>query len=104
VCRKNKSLSTLVEECIAEFPCSGEINRKISDPKAAIALAEEKYVKDAVSVEHVDGLSIAYDDWRFNLRMSNTEPVVRLNVETKGDIGLMEEKRDELLALLDSVN
>lgn len=102
LCRKNKSLSTLVEECIAEFPCSGEINRKIADPKAAIALAEKKYSKNAVSVEHVDGLSIAYDDWRFNLRMSNTEPVVRLNVETKGDISLMEAKRDELLALLDS--
>ncbi|GAB1267712.1 colanic acid biosynthesis phosphomannomutase CpsG [Aurantivibrio infirmus] len=98
---KNKSLSTLVSECIAEFPCSGEINRKISDPKVAIAKAEAFYAKNALSVEHVDGLSVAFEDWRFNLRMSNTEPVVRLNVESRGDIKLMEEKRDELLSLLD---
>lgn len=102
VCRKNKSLSTLVEECIVDFPCSGEINRKISDPKAAIALAEEKYSKNAEHVDHTDGLSVSFKDWRFNLRMSNTEPVVRLNVETRNDITLMEEKRDELLTLLDS--
>ncbi|MGH1470609.1 MAG: phosphomannomutase [Cellvibrionaceae bacterium] len=100
---KEKSLSTLVSECIAEFPCSGEINREISNPKAAIDKAEQIYALDAELVEHVDGLSVAYSDWRFNLRMSNTEPVVRLNVETKGDIALMEEKRDELLALMDSV-
>ncbi|MGI1679767.1 MAG: phosphomannomutase [Cellvibrionaceae bacterium] len=100
---KGKSLSTLVSECIAEFPCSGEINREISNPKAAIDKAEKVYSLDAELVEHVDGLSVAYSDWRFNLRMSNTEPVVRLNVETKGDIALMEEKRDELLALMDSV-
>jgi len=100
---KGKSLSTLVKECIAEFPCSGEINREISNPKAAIDKTEKIYALDAELVEHVDGLSVAYKDWRFNLRMSNTEPVVRLNVETRGDIALMEEKRDELLALMDSV-
>ncbi len=100
---KGKSLSTLVKECIAEFPCSGEINREISNPRAAIDKAEKVYSLDAELVEHVDGLSVAYKDWRFNLRMSNTEPVVRLNVETRGDIALMEEKRDELLALMDSV-
>lgn len=99
---KGKTLSTLVSECIAEFPCSGEINRSIDDPKAAIAKAEACYGKDALSVEHIDGLSVSFEDWRFNLRMSNTEPVVRLNVESRGNVKLMEEKRDELLALLDS--
>jgi len=99
---KGKTLSTLVSECIAEFPCSGEINRSIDDPQAAIAKAEAYYGKDALSVEHTDGLSVSFKDWRFNLRMSNTEPVVRLNVESRGNVKLMEEKRDELLSLLDS--
>ncbi|GAB1260675.1 phosphohexomutase domain-containing protein [Aurantivibrio plasticivorans] len=99
---KGKNLSTLVKECIAKFPCSGEINREIADPKAAIAKVESIYAADAKAIEKVDGLSMTFDSWRFNLRMSNTEPVVRLNVETKQDIALMEEKRDELLALLDN--
>lgn len=98
---KGKGLSTLVSECIAEYPCSGEINRKIAEPEVALKKAEEHYGPDALSVEHIDGLSVAYQDWRFNLRKSNTEPVVRLNVESKGDIQLMEEKRDELIRFLD---
>ncbi len=98
---KNKGLSTLVSECIAEFPCSGEINREIADPKAAIAAVEQHYLSQSPDIDRTDGLSMAFGNWRFNLRMSNTEPVVRLNVETKGDVSLMEQKRDELLALLD---
>lgn len=98
---KDKGLSTLVSECIAEFPCSGEINRKIDEPDIALNKAEEHYGPEALSVEHVDGLSVAYRDWRFNLRKSNTEPVVRLNVESRGNIPLMEEKRDELIQFLD---
>ncbi|MCW8195176.1 phosphomannomutase [Proteobacteria bacterium 005FR1] len=101
ISRKDKGLSTLVSECIAAFPCSGEINRKIDEPDVALKKAEEHYGPGALSVEQVDGLSVAYDDWRFNLRKSNTEPVVRLNVESRGDIPLMEEKRDELIRFLD---
>ncbi|MEX1032330.1 MAG: phosphomannomutase [Cellvibrionaceae bacterium] len=98
---KEKGLSTLVSECIAKFPCSGEINRTIAEPEEALRKAEEHYGPAALSVEHIDGLSVAFKDWRFNLRKSNTEPVVRLNVETRGDIALMEEKRDELIGFLD---
>lgn len=98
---KGKGLSTLVSECIAAFPCSGEINRSIAEPDLALQKAEEHYGPNALSVEHVDGLSVAFEDWRFNLRKSNTEPVVRLNVESRGNILLMEEKRDELIRFLD---
>ncbi|GAA5525079.1 phosphomannomutase/phosphoglucomutase [Microbulbifer aestuariivivens] len=102
VSRSGKPLSQLVGERMAAFPCSGEINSKVEDPAALLQAAEEKYAADAVSVEHVDGLSVAFADWRFNLRMSNTEPVVRLNVESRGDEALMREKTAELLALIRS--
>ena len=98
---KQKGLSTLVSECISQFPCSGEINREITDPKAAIEKVEQHYRDNAVDIDKTDGLSMAFANWRFSLRMSNTEPVVRLNVESRADIQLMEAKRDELLALLD---
>jgi phosphomannomutase len=95
-----KPLSTLVEERIAAFPASGEINREIGDPDAALADLESHYGASAEAVEHVDGLSMDFGDWRFNLRKSNTEPVVRLNVEARGDIQLMHDKTDELLERL----
>ncbi len=98
--RSGKTLSQLVDERMAKFPCSGEINSTIADPKAVIAAVEAEYAGAAESVEHVDGLSVAYADWRFNLRMSNTEPVVRLNVESRGDEALMKQKTDELLAFM----
>lgn len=95
-----KPLLDLVSERMAAFPCSGEINRKIEDPKAVIAKVESEYAATAQSVDHVDGLSMEFDGWRFNLRMSNTEPVVRLNVESKSDVALMESKTQELLSLM----
>ncbi|MES1924121.1 phosphomannomutase [Salinisphaera sp. T31B1] len=95
-----KPLSTLVSERIAAFPASGEINREIGDPDAALADLESHYSPHAESIEHVDGLSMDFGAWRFNLRKSNTEPVVRLNVEARGDTGLMRDKTDELLARL----
>ncbi len=97
---ENKKLSQLVEEMIAEYPCSGEINSKINDPKKKMEEIEKKY--SGGKIDHTDGVSISYDDWRFNLRMSNTEPVLRLNVESKGNIDLMEEKTKELLSLIRS--
>ena len=97
-----KGLSTLVSERVAAYPCSGEINRTIGDPAAVLASVEEVYRDRALAIEHVDGLSMAFDDWRFNLRMSNTEPVVRLNVESRGDASLMQAKTEELLGLIDS--
>lgn len=95
-----KPLSQLVEERIAAFPCSGEINQKLKNPKQVIAAIQKQYEVNAVKVDFVDGLSIEHADWRFNLRSSNTEPVVRLNVESKGDVQLMQAKTDELLTLI----
>ena len=103
MCRERKLLSELVGERMARFPASGEINRVLTDPKAAIAAVEKKYSVDALSVDRTDGLSIEFADWRFNLRMSNTEPVVRLNVESRGDQALMAEKTQELLNFLKKI-
>jgi phosphomannomutase len=97
-----KTLASLVEERTKAFPCSGEINRTVSDAQALIARVESLYAKEAKTIEHMDGLSLSYDDWRFNLRMSNTEPVVRLNVESRGDEALMRSKTQELLAIIDA--
>lgn len=98
---QDKTLSSLVAERQALFPVSGEINRRIDDPAAALASIEQRYGGDAVRVGHVDGLSVTFDDWRFNVRSSNTEPLVRLNVESRGDAQLMQNKTAELLRLLD---
>ena len=93
-------LSQLVAERIKKFPCSGEINRRLQDPEAALARLEAHYSGEAVHVDHIDGLSMEFDRWRFNVRKSNTEPLVRLNVETRGDRALLEEKTREVLSLL----
>ena len=95
---ENKPLSALVEEMIAAYPCSGEMNSEINDPKARLDEVEKKYSDG--KIDHLDGLSVEYDNWRFNLRMSNTEPIIRLNVESRGDKKLMEEKTEELLKLI----
>ncbi len=100
MCRADKPLSALVGDRMAAYPCSGEINRELADPKAALAAIEARYQEGAESVDYTDGVSMSFGDWRFNVRMSNTEPVVRLNVESLGDAELMAAKRDELLALL----
>lgn len=98
--RAGKPLADLVGERMAAYPCSGEINNTVTDAKALLDSLEQQYAPGAVLVDHTDGLSIDFDTWRFNVRMSNTEPVVRLNVEARDDVKLMESKRDELLALI----
>ena len=100
MCESGKSLSELVGERIAKFPASGEINRKVADAKATIRRAEEKYKPGALAVDYTDGLSIEFAQWRFNLRSSNTEPLIRLNVESRGDAALMRTKTEELLTLI----
>jgi phosphomannomutase len=95
---ENKSLSQLVDEMIKKYPCSGEINSTIKDPAAKIKQVEKKYSNG--KLDHLDGLSVEYDDWRFNLRMSNTEPILRLNVESRNNIELMENKTKELLDII----
>ena len=95
-----KSLSQLVGERMRLFPASGEINRRVSDAPATIAAVLAKYQTQAKSVDHTDGVSVEFERWRFNLRASNTEPLIRLNVESRGDETLMREKTAELLALI----
>jgi len=94
---QNKTLADLVGERMAAFPASGEINRKIQNANVLLSSIEDVYHVDAISVDHTDGLSMEFENWRFNLRMSNTEPVVRLNVESRRDVNLMKEKTAELL-------
>jgi phosphomannomutase len=98
--RERAKLSSLVAERVAKFPASGEINRRVGDSAAVQKQIEAAYRKAAKAVEHVDGLSMEFADWRFNLRASNTEPLLRLNVESRGSIELMRSKTAELLALI----
>ena len=102
LCLKNSSLKSLVADRQAAFPASGEINRKLENAAAVIARIRERFESDATSVDTTDGISIEYPEWRFNLRTSNTEPVVRLNVESRADVSLMENKTIEILNLLSS--
>ncbi|RYG23617.1 phosphomannomutase [bacterium] len=96
VSQTGKSLADLVKEMVEAYPCSGEINSKVADVPGTIAKIEAEYGPQG-SVDKIDGLSVEYPDWRFNLRGSNTEPLLRLNVESRGDRALMEAKTQELL-------
>lgn len=100
LCKSGKSLSQLVNDRMAAFPCSGEINTRVEDPQSLLRAIEEKYQSGATATDHTDGLSMSFEQWRFNVRMSNTEPVVRLNVESRGNEALMTQKTEELLAII----
>ena len=95
ISEENKKFSELVGEMIKNYPCSGEINSTIDEPAKKIIELEDKYSDG--KIDKLDGLSVEYDDWRFNLRMSNTEPIVRLNVESRSNEKLMKKKTKELL-------
>jgi phosphomannomutase len=100
-----KSLSELVGERQRLYPASGEINRELGaemgDTRAVLERVQQHYQARAKATDFTDGLSMEFDHWRFNLRGSNTEPLLRLNVESRGDAALMQEKTAELLRLLD---
>ncbi|MGB8667109.1 MAG: phosphomannomutase CpsG [Serratia inhibens] len=100
VCVKGQTLGQLVQDRIAAYPSSGEINIKLSQPAASIESVKQHYLAQAGEVDYTDGISMEFADWRFNLRSSNTEPVVRLNVESRADVALMQEKTKEILAML----
>lgn len=100
ICVKKQPLADMVKARIQAFPSSGEINSKLKDADAALDRVTNKYKPIAEVVDTTDGLGLEFGNWRFNLRKSNTEPVIRLNVESKGDITLMEEKTAELLSLI----
>jgi phosphomannomutase/phosphomannomutase/phosphoglucomutase len=98
--RKNMELSKMVAERMALYPVSGEINLKVADPDAVLAHIENYFQGAPCEKDHTDGLSISCETFRVNVRKSNTEPVLRLNVESRGDRQLMERKTAELLQLI----
>lgn len=98
--RTRMTLSTMLAERIKEFPISGEINRVVDNPDAVLARIEARYRDQSCSRDYTDGLSITCERYRFNVRKSNTEPLLRLNVESRGDRALLEAKTEELLALI----
>jgi phosphomannomutase len=102
ICEAGRPLSQMLAERISLYPVSGEINLTLGDPPRALETVRARYAAKALGVDETDGLSIKYPQWRFNVRMSNTEPVVRLNVETRGDTALLKAKTDEVIAVLES--
>ena len=100
MCDTGKTLGELVGARQRLFPVSGEINREIADASAAMARVQSQYADAAVAVDFTDGLSMEFDQWRLNLRGSNTEPLVRLNVESRGNEALMRERTAEVLQLM----
>lgn len=100
MCRKSKPMSALVGERIAAFPSSGEINLTVSDAPATLKAVESHYGPQALDVDYTDGLSVCFANWRFNLRASNTEPVIRLNVESRGDEELMRRETEKLVGVI----
>jgi phosphomannomutase len=97
-------LSRLVGDRMRAYPASGEINRTVADIPSTLALIEQRYADEDAVLKRIDGLSMEFADWRFNLRGSNTEPVLRLNVETRGDHALMQRRTQELLQLIGASN
>ena len=85
---------------IAAYPCSGEINSTVTDSASKLSIIKQKY--NDGTLDELDGISVEYDTWRFNVRTSNTEPLIRLNVESKGDASLMLQKTEELLNIIRS--
>ena len=98
---RDQPLSELVRERIDKFPASGEINRTIVDVDATLKRILHNYASEVRDTDFTDGLSMEFKDWRLNVRASNTEPLVRLNVESRGDEDLMKEKTQEILALME---
>ena len=99
--RTRKNLSELVAKMRENFPSSGEINFKVQDTNHVIDDIRKKYGKEAKNIDTFDGLSMAWDRWRFNVRASQTEPLLRLNVETRGDPNLLSDKVCELTKLIE---
>ena len=100
--RKQTSLKALVSERMEKYPSPGEINSKVKDAGETIDKVLNEYKDGASNIDLTDGVSVEFDEWRFNLRKSNTEPVIRLNLETRGDEVLMKKKTEELLELIRS--
>lgn len=89
---KKQTLSQLVNAYMAKYPCSGEINYRVNDVSAVLQRIEATFLKQAISTDHTDGLSMEFLDWRFNVRASNTEPLLRLNIEARADHSLVTDR------------
>jgi phosphomannomutase/phosphomannomutase/phosphoglucomutase len=100
ISKLDKPLSALVSDREEAYPCSGEINYKIDNSSAAIKFVESHYSKHNPKIDRTDGVSIEFSNWRLNLRASNTEPLLRLNIESRDDREIVNEKRHEIEALL----
>ena len=101
ISQSGQSLAELVEDRMRRYPCSGEINFTVADPKTAIDAVLQRYAPLSPTLDYVDGLSADFGEWRFNLRSSNTEPLVRLNVESRGNASLVDERVAEIRALME---
>jgi len=101
MCVSGQKLSQMVADRMQKYPCSGEINRTVKTPSAILDSIKRHYADEAVMLETVDGVSMCFERWRFNVRMSSTEPVLRLNVESRGDSALVTLRTEEVLALID---
>ena len=97
---KKKSLSKLVTERIVSYPVSGELNFTVSNPSALLKSIFEKYAEFSLSTDNTDGLSMEFDKWRFNIRSSNTEPLLRLNIEARANLELLKEKVFEITSVI----
>ena len=93
-------LSKLVKKQFEAFPSSGENNFTVEDADAAIESVLQKYKLDALSIDKTDGVSLAFDNWRFNLRKSNNEPLVRLNIEARGNAVDIKQKLEDIKSLI----
>jgi phosphomannomutase len=97
---QNKSLAAMVDERIERYPVSGEINVQVDDPAARIEKVRAHFESLPHEIDRTDGVGMDFGDWRFNLRCSNTEPLLRMNIETRNDFAMMETRRDEILELI----
>ena len=100
LCRRGQPLSALIAERQRRFPVSGEINRQVEDPDRVLARVEDAFKPGALAVDYTDGLSLEFPEWRVNLRKSNTEPVLRLNVESRNNQDLLDEMTETVLAMM----
>jgi phosphomannomutase len=98
VSRGGRKLSELLEPYRGRYFITGEINSRVDDVEAKLAELEERFGREG-EVSHLDGVSVTADDWHFNVRPSNTEPLLRLNLEARSE-QRMEAKRDEVLAAI----
>lgn len=102
--KSGKTLSQLVEGLTKNYPCSGEINLEINDSQYILEKVSNYYQSTATTVDYIDGIGMNFPNWRFNVRTSNTEPLLRVNIETLGDKKLLEQKTTELIHLINQYN